>query len=84
MALIRGTVAKADGSAASGASVYLVSSPGSMPDVAQLTDDGGQFVMSAPRPGRYVIAVRSPDGARGQVEVAVASEAVVELELRLE
>ena len=59
MTTITGYVSDHYGKPVVGASIYIVSSPVSMPDIAQLTDDQGKFILGAPISGRYRIGIRS-------------------------
>jgi hypothetical protein len=51
MSLIFGTVRATAGQVITQASVYFVSGPVSLPDIATLTDGQGKFVLSAPVAG---------------------------------
>jgi hypothetical protein len=60
-----------------GASVYVVSAPRSLPDVALLTDEAGRFVLTAPFPGDYVIGARLNSSADAkQLRVNVEQETI--------
>jgi protocatechuate 3,4-dioxygenase beta subunit len=82
MTIIRGHVVDPQGRPVAEAAVYIVSAPVSMPDIAQLTDDQGQFAMSAPVPGHYTVGVRSDDWGLTQTDVEVSGEEPVDIEVR--
>ena len=64
------------------ASVYIVASPVHMPDIAQLTDDHGQFVVSAPVAGRYTVGVRTDQWGSAQIDVEVGDKQPVSVEVK--
>jgi protocatechuate 3,4-dioxygenase beta subunit len=82
MPTIRGRVVDPQGRPIVAAAVYIVSSPVRMPDIAQLTDDQGQFAISAPVPGRYTVGVRSDQWGLLQTDVAVGDEEQVSVEVQ--
>jgi protocatechuate 3,4-dioxygenase beta subunit len=84
VAVIRGRVVDPQGQPVAQAAVYIVSSPASMPDIAQLTDEQGQFAMSAPVPGSYTVGARSDDWGIAKTDVAVGSEEEVTVEVKFE
>jgi hypothetical protein len=51
MTIVHGQVLDPHGKPEREASVYIISAPVSMPDIAQLTDEQGRFTLSAPIPG---------------------------------
>ena len=69
-ATISGRVVDAAGRPVAGATVYTVSAPVPMPDIAALTDGDGRFSVAAPVPGRYEIGCRS--GAQGSATAGVS------------
>lgn len=71
MAALSGTVLGADGAPLAGARVMLARAPAAMPDIALVTGSDGRFLLGAPDPGRYEIAVTAPDGETRSVEVEV-------------
>lgn len=83
MAVIRGRVVDPQGRPVAEAAVYIVSSPASRPDTAQLTDEQGQFTFSAQVPGLYTVGARSEDGEAVQKEVEVTGEEPVSVEVQL-
>lgn len=53
-----------------------------MPDIAQLTDDHGQFIISAPVPGPYTVGVRSDSWGLAQTDVEVSDKEPVTVEVQ--
>lgn len=82
MAIIRGQVLDPEGRPVAGAAVYVVSAPAAMPDIAQLTDGDGRFVLGAPLPGRYALGARSDVLGQAQAEVEVSGEEPAAVEVR--
>lgn len=82
MAVIRGHVIDPQGHPVAEAAVYVVSAPTNMPDIAQLTDDQGQFATAAPIPGRYTLGARSDEWGSAQAEVEVSGEDEVTIEIQ--
>jgi protocatechuate 3,4-dioxygenase beta subunit len=80
---IEGQVIDPQGRPIDDAAVYIVASPVSMPDIAQLTDDQGRFTISAPAPGRYTVGARSDRWGSAQTEVEVAGEGPVSVKVQL-
>lgn len=58
-AVIRGVVDSPQGPVAF-ASVYVESAPAPTPDVAAITDESGEFVLTGVGPGHYRIGVNAP------------------------
>jgi Carboxypeptidase regulatory-like domain len=81
--LVAGRVVDLDGRPVHGASVMFSGAPGPVPDVAELTGADGGFALAAPEAGRYVISVRAPGGATGEIAVDVGAEPPEELEISL-
>lgn len=79
---INGQVIDPEGRPIGEAAVYIVASPVSMPDIAQLTDGEGRFTLSAPVPGRYTVGARSDRWGTAQAEVEVAGEEPVSVKVR--
>lgn len=82
MTIIRGRVVDPQGSPVAGAAVYIISAPASMPDIAQLTDEQGQFALSASVPGHYTVGVRSDTWGLVQTDVQVAGEDQIAVEVQ--
>jgi Carboxypeptidase regulatory-like domain len=74
--LIRGTVVDPSGAPVEWASVWLAAGPRPTPDIAALTDAGGEFTLTASSPGTYRIGCRAEGYDPVEVEVHVGSEDV--------
>ncbi|MGY5311007.1 carboxypeptidase-like regulatory domain-containing protein [Nocardia gipuzkoensis] len=72
-AVIRGTVDSAEGPVA-WASVYIESAPAPTPDVAAITDEDGEFVLTGVGPGRYRIGVNAPGYGPQHIELTLGVE----------
>jgi hypothetical protein len=85
VALVNGRVIDVDGQPVAQATVYVVSSPRPLPDIAQVADDSGVFAMAL-RPGVHVIGARSDSAGSGQTTVEVPDDTmasvIVEVTLR--
>ena len=84
MAIVRGKVIDPKGGPVREASVYFVSSPVNMPDIAQLTDDQGQFTLSLTAQGLYVIGASSDEWGTAQSSIEIRGDAPVDVEIRLQ
>ncbi len=82
MTTIQGRVLNPQGGPVAEAAVYIISAPVRIPDIAQLTDDQGQFTLSAPLPGRYTVGIRSDTWGTTQTEIEVSNEGVITVEVR--
>jgi hypothetical protein len=69
-----GTVTGPNGERIDEASVYFMEGPVPLPDIAQLTNEQGEFRMAAPVPGTYRIGVRAGDLEPVEVTVEVGDE----------
>ena len=80
--IISGKVLDGNRQAISGARVFFSSGPVALPDVAALTNDKGEFTLSAPVPGVYTIEVAADGFRQKQIEISNpgASGLLVELE----
>jgi uncharacterized GH25 family protein len=79
---IRGQVVDPSGQPVAEASVYIVAAPVNMPDIAQLTDNHGQFVVSAPVAGLYTIGVRTDRWGSAQIDVEAGDQKPVSVEVK--
>jgi putative drug exporter of the RND superfamily len=79
---IQGHVVDPQGEPVAEATVYIVAAPVGMPDIGQLTDDQGQFIISAPVPGRYTVGVRSDSWGVSQRVIEVNDEEPVIVEVQ--
>ena len=83
-ALISGGVSQSDGQPVGGARVLFVNAPGSVPDIAALTDASGRFTLAAPWAGTYTIEVAA-EGFRSQrISVAIGGGENRELTVELQ
>lgn len=71
---IRGVVLSEDGRPAPDVVVGLASGPVPLPDIAAVTGPRGDFVLTAPAAGEYVVNLSFPDGAQESRTVQVAEE----------
>jgi hypothetical protein len=81
--VLAGRVVDAAGAPVAGATVSFAPAPGSVPEIAGLSGADGRFVLDAPQPGRYVIAVRDAGGASAEVAVDVGAVPPDEVEIRI-
>ncbi len=70
-------VTDAHGGRIAEASVYFLTGPVPLPDVAQLTNDDGEVRLAAPVPGTYRIGVRAGGFEPGEAVVEVQGDAEV-------
>jgi Carboxypeptidase regulatory-like domain len=71
---IKGTVQDESGRPIAEASLYFISAPVPLPDIAALSGVDGSFVLSVPAAGTYRIGVRSPGYALGEVTVDTSKQ----------
>lgn len=83
MTRLLGTVTGPNGERIEEASVYFMEGPVPLPDIAQLTNEQGEFRMAAPVPGTYRIGVRAGDGEPVEVTVEVRDEAEQTVEINV-
>lgn len=57
--ILAGQVVDAAGKAIALASIYFVSGPAALPDIAMLTGTDGKFTLAVPAEGRYEIGARA-------------------------
>lgn len=58
-----------------GASVLFTSAPVAIPDIAAITGKDGTFILSAPQPGRYELAVHADGFAPAKARCALTAAA---------
>jgi hypothetical protein len=78
-----GTVTGPDGERIEEASVYFMEGPVPLPDIAQLTNEQGEFRMAAPVPGTYRIGVRAGDSEPIEMTVEIRDEPEQVVEVKL-
>lgn len=83
MAVIQGQVVDPQGEPVAGASIYIIEAPVSMPDIAQLTNEKGQFRLSVPAIGRYSIGIQSADWGSARKDVVVSVNDLVTMHIEL-
>lgn len=66
---IKGAVQDESGRPIAEVSLYFISAPVPLPDIAALSGTDGSFVLSAPAPGVYRIGACCPGYAPGEVNV---------------
>lgn len=80
--LIRGVVRDDAGRPVAQARAFFAGGPVAVPDVAALTDDRGQFVLSAPTPGTWELRCDA-DGFSPAVERVEVDRDEARVEVRL-
>lgn len=81
---VTGIVRDSGGHVVANARVAFASAPVAVPDIAVLTDSKGAFALSAPAPGRYVVACYADGYSPATVAVHVSGLGPVHLEIQLE
>jgi hypothetical protein len=81
--LIHGVVRDPGGSPISAARAYFVGGPEPFPDVAALTNQGGEFTLSAPSPGAYRIECAAEGFSSRTTDIDIGEENDTRLEVRL-
>ena len=81
--VISGVVRGPDGRPIANARVYFTSGPVPLPEIAAITDDSGEFSLTAPAPGDYVIEGAADEFQPQSSKVKVKGSAPVRLELPL-
>jgi hypothetical protein len=81
--VISGVVRSPEGKPVSNARVYFTAGPGSLPDVAALTDEDGKFSLTAPAPGEYVVESSADEFGARSSKVKVKGGEEVRLDLKL-
>ena len=83
MAVLKGRLVDESGRPVPSGTVYFISGPVALPDVAQLAGTDGAFVLSVPVPGRYRIGARAPGFTPGEADAGVSGdEARVDVTLK--
>ena len=81
---ISGTVRDAGGRPVAQARVYFVRGPVALQDVVALTNEEGEFVLSAPAEGTYEIGISADGFAPAVATAAVRRGQATRLELQLD
>jgi Carboxypeptidase regulatory-like domain len=81
--VISGVVRGPDGKTVSNARVYFTAGPVPLPEIAALTDDSGEFTLTAPAPGEYVIESAADEFGARSTKVKVKGGEQVRLDLKL-
>jgi hypothetical protein len=81
--VISGVVRGPDGRPIANARVYFTSGPVPLPEIAAITDASGEFSLTAPVPGDYVIEGAADEFQSQSSKVKVKGSAPVRLELPL-
>lgn len=81
--LIRGVVRDPAGSPIPEARVYFLGGPEPFPDIAALTDESGEFTLSAQAPGAYRIECAAEGFSSRLIAVEVGEDEETRLEIRL-
>jgi hypothetical protein len=85
VAVLKGRLVDESGRPVPSGTVYFISGPVALPDIAQSTGADGAFVLSVPAAGRYRIGARAPGFTPGEADVDVlGDEARVEVTLKRE
>ena len=83
MALIRGRVVDSGGRPIPHAAVYVISAPGAHPDISQLSEADGSFLLGVSMTGTYVLGARSDPVGSGEATVSVPADREVRVEIVL-
>jgi hypothetical protein len=81
--LIRGVVRDPSGSPIPEARAYFVGGPEPFPDIAALTNEQGEFTLSAPAPGTYRIECAAEGFSSRPTAVDIGEDQETGLEIRL-
>jgi hypothetical protein len=81
--VISGIVRGPDGTPIPNARVYFTSAPVPIPEIAAITDSDGQFSITAPAPGKYVIEGAADEFGTRSSTVKVKAGQPVRLDLSL-
>jgi hypothetical protein len=81
--VIRGAVRGPDGSAIAQARVYFTSAPVRLPDIAALTNERGEFSLTAPVAGDYGVEAAADGFDSEAVVVNASDQGEAQVEIRL-
>ena len=80
--VISGKVFGPNGKPKRNARVYFTSGPVSLPEIAAVTDESGNFSLTAPAPGEYVIESAADDLANQSAKVTVKGDEPASVKLQ--
>jgi hypothetical protein len=80
--VISGKVLGRNGKPKRNARVYFTSGPVSLPEIAAVTDEGGNFSLTAPAPGEYVIESAADDAGTQSAKVTVEADQPASIKLQ--
>ena len=83
MGIVHGKVIGPNGEPVREASIYFVSAPVNMPDIAQLTDDQGQFTLSLSAKGQYVLGVSSDEWETTQTPIEIHGDEPLDINIHM-
>jgi hypothetical protein len=81
--IISATVLDSKGEPVADARAYFIDGPVPLADVATLTDDSGNFSLTAPAAGTYQIECSAEGFATATVTISVSNGQDVQVEIRL-
>jgi hypothetical protein len=81
---ITGVVRDSRGRPVSQARVYFTAGPVPLPDIAALTNDQGEFSLSAPADGNYEVECAADGFSLASTKVMIKSSQETTLQIRLE
>lgn len=81
--VISGIVRGPDGKPVSNARVYFTAGPVPLPEIAAITDSSGEFSLTAPAPGEYVIESAADKFGSRSSKIKVKGGEQVRLNLKL-
>jgi Carboxypeptidase regulatory-like domain len=81
--LVSGLVHDEQNKAIAMARVSFVHGPGSLPDIAALTDTRGAFMLSVGLPGSYVLECMADGFQSSRIQVSLSSDLTAQITFRL-
>ena len=79
--IIHGVVRDAKGKPVSGARVYFIAAPVTLPDIAALTDAEGKFALSVPVNGKYEVGCATDQASASRSADVKGQDVTIELRL---
>jgi hypothetical protein len=71
------------GEPAGDAAVVIVSAAGPFPDIAPVTDSGGEFYLDGLQAGDWVLGAYGPGGEHGEAHVSVVAGSMANIVIQL-